>query len=163
MTVIGSRLRLAGTAVRLAGTAVRLASTTLLVVAVAACGGLDRNGRGTDPATGADGDPAGSSSIDGLAAELGQDVVDGDVSLEAELDALLGDAEAIDPDVDLGLVGVTGADPSASSPTSGGGTASTPAALPSFDAGSFAGLDAALSTLDLALGAGAAGSEGNLP
>lgn len=149
MTVIGSLLRLTG--------------TTLLVVAVAACGGLDRNGWGTDPATGADGDPAGSSSIDGLAAELSQDVVDADASFEVELDALLGDAAGIDPDLDLGLVGATGADPSANSPTSTGAAASTPAPLPTFDAGSLAGLDAALSTLDLALGAGAAGSEGNLP
>lgn len=156
MTVTGSMLRLAGTTVRLAGAA-------LLVVAVAACGGLDRNGRGTDPAAGADGDPAGSGSIEGLAAELGQDVVAGDASLEAELDALLGDAEWIDPDLDLGLVDVAGADASANSPTSGGAAASTPARLPSFDAGSFAGLDAALSNLDFALGAGAAGSEGNLP
>lgn len=163
MTVIGSTLPRAGTAARLAGTAARLAGAALLVVAVAACGGLERTGRGTDPATGADGESAGSSSIDDLAAELGRDVVDGDASLDAELDALLEDAEGIDPDLDLGLVDVAGADASVNSPAAGGGAAATPAPLPSFDAGSFAGLDAALSTLDFALGAGAPGSEGNLP
>jgi len=147
MIVIGSTLRLAG--------------MTLLVVAVAACGGLDQTGR--SQSNGADADRVGSGALEGLDAELGADVTAADESLVTELGTLLGDAESIDPDFDLGLVGVTGADPSANSPTSGSAAAATPAPLPTFDAGSFAGLDAALSTLDFALGAGAAGSEGNLP
>lgn len=147
MTVTGSILRLAG--------------TTLLVVAVAACGGLDRAKRDAATNAGADGNIVGSGSIGSLEAELGADAADADDALSQDLDGLLDGPGLGDLDVDLGPAG--SADAEAPLTSSGSGTSPTPAPLPTFDAGSFADLDADLSTLDFALGAAEAGSEGNLP
>jgi len=139
----------------------RLAGMTLLVVAVTACSGLDRATRDAATDTGADGDVVGSGSIGSLEAELGADIADADDALSADPDGLLDGAGPGDLDVDLGPADP--ADTSAPATSTGSGTSPTPAPLPTFDAGSFADLDADLSTLDFALGAGEAGSEGNLP
>ncbi len=153
MTVTGSMLRFAGTA--------------LLAVAVAGCGGLDRTNRGAGAASDADPAPAGPGAVDGsLDDSLGVDVA-ADEDLAAELDAWLAGSEldAIDAGPGVGSGSAAAASGPAGTPAPAGGAsgAPTPGPLPPFDAGSFADLDATMSTLDSALGAGEPGSEGNLP
>ncbi|MEK6719568.1 MAG: hypothetical protein AABZ33_02725 [Chloroflexota bacterium] len=143
MTVTGSMLRFAGTA--------------LLAVAVVGCGGLDRTNRGAGAASDADPTPTGSGPVDAAA----------DEDLAAELDAWLAGSEldSIDagPGAGSGSAAAVSGTAGTPAPAGGASAAPTPGPLPPFDAGSFADLDATLSTLDSALGAGEPGSEGNLP
>lgn len=143
------------------GSMPRLAGATLLVVAVAACGGVDRTNRGAAVIDGTNEGAVDSAAVKGLELELGAEVADTDDALAADLDGLLDGAGRVDRDVDLGLADLTA--PDAASASAGSGASPAPAPLPTFDAGSFAELDAASSTLDQALGAGEPGSEGNLP
>ncbi len=142
------------------GPILRFAGTTLLVIAVTGCGGIDRANRGTGAAS--DAEPAAASSDESLESLLDLDAA-ADEELSSELDAWLADSElntlAAAADEEGSAPGSAGS----SAPSGGVPTSPTPSPLPPFDAGSLADLDAALSTLDDALGAGEPGSEGNLP
>lgn len=153
MTVTGSMLRFAGVAI--------------VAVAVAGCSGLDRANRGGE--TVADSPPASGDRVEALEGlDLGAENAPTDEQLVIDLETLFDDWNLADIDAlfgeDLAGTGSGGTDPATGGGTTGNpGTGSTPPTLPPFDSGSFADLDAALSNLDLELGAGGSGSEGSLP